>query len=163
MIRAGGQRKTQVSDDRRLQELPHDKGRLDHVAVPRSGVPCPSVQVSRGNRYIFFFFSVFFSGLLSGLRNSSQNLWEVYARNSRASVSQTASLRQRTELCRFCALHKAFQSHHIGITESLFYVKATLHYEIAIKHSVLAVLLAISGDGTSDFVTSLLYVIPFST
>lgn len=47
MIRAGRQREAQVPDDRRFEELPHDEGRLGHVAVPRPGVPCPPVQVSR--------------------------------------------------------------------------------------------------------------------
>lgn len=63
MIRADRQREAQVSDDRRLQEFSHDEGRLGYVAVPRSGVPCSLVQVSRDAEIIMFFsfpFSFFF-------------------------------------------------------------------------------------------------------
>lgn len=84
MIRADRQREAQVPDDRRLQELPHNEGRLGHVAVPRSGFPCPPVQVSRATRKslcMFFPFSV-----LLGSRNPSQNLWEAYVRSSPASA-----------------------------------------------------------------------------
>jgi len=59
MIRADRQREAQVSDDRWLQEFSHDEGRLGYVAVPRSGVPCSLVQVSRsgrGNHCVYFFF-----------------------------------------------------------------------------------------------------------
>lgn len=47
VIRAGRQCEAQVPDDRRLQELPHDEGRLGNAAVPRAGLPCSPVQVSR--------------------------------------------------------------------------------------------------------------------
>lgn len=67
MIRADRQREAQVSDDRRLQEFSHDEGRLGYVAVPRSGVPCSLVQVSRSGRENHYVFSFFFSFPLSGI------------------------------------------------------------------------------------------------
>lgn len=75
MIRANRQREAEVPDDRRLQEFPHNEGRLDHVAVPRSGFPCPSVQVSRATwKSLCIFLSI---SLLLGSRNPPEPVGSV--------------------------------------------------------------------------------------
>lgn len=78
MIRADRQREAQVSDDRRLQEFSYDEGRLGYVAVPRSGVPCSLVQVSRSgreNHYVNFLFS--FSFLFLESHNTTEPVGSV--------------------------------------------------------------------------------------